>query len=71
MYEKSNFFALAFVSFSISCKKDETPDLGDTNSSKNNYTPMTVGIYWIYETFREIPDGSTELADVHDSISIK
>ena len=65
------FFILALVSI-FACEKDDMQKLSDNtpNDAKENYFPLTLGNYWVYEDYHIDSLNQEQKLDFIDSIAV-
>ena len=72
---KNRMLLFVFLSAIVfSCKKEGVDEPGRKNISpivvRNDFYPLTIGSYWVYDFDRILPDGTVEEIDLYDTIRI-
>lgn len=66
----SSGFLIAIILVSSSCKKESTTECPPSSESIDQYTPMSVGDYWVYEVFYVDSNGNDSVLNIIDSVYI-
>lgn len=64
------FFLSMFLLVFFSCKKDESDDTSQNNQTYDNYFPLKIGNYWVYQYNKLDSNGITSPVEMVDSIAV-
>ena len=68
--KKLLIFTVVLTFLVYSCKKDDNNTQNQTQTSVSNYTPLTIGNYWVYYNYKIDEFGNDSLISAIDSIVI-